>query len=193
MKKNLLIGLVILINIFIASCSKNNINTQQTGKVLVTFDSGQITISDIDDFKKYREDNLSDKQALEMLIEVEILYKEAKTQEITVTLEEAQLESERIKNELKQYGTEQDKKVIEDIIKELNISESEYWSNYYPKQVIKQMTYGKIRRPIIDKIHADIVENHSDWTKLEIKNGVNEDYSKVIDDLKVKYNIKYVG
>lgn len=193
MKRIVFSGLLILLIIFTVACEKDTVTVEQTGKTLATFDGGKITTGDVDNFKNYRQDNLPDKQALEMIIERELLYKEAQAQCLTATLKETRAESDRAKNTLEQYETEQNKKMFQDEIKKLNISESEYWNNYYPKQLIKPLTVGKMKNSFKNKIYKDIINNHSDWGQPEIEKGSKEAYDKAINDLKSKYNLKYVN
>jgi Skp family chaperone for outer membrane proteins len=192
-KKIIFLGLLILLIIFSVACEKNKLNAEQPGKTLATFDGGKITTVDLDNFKKYRQDSLSDKQALEMIIEREFLYKEAQSLGITVSLKEAQAESEKAKSAIEQYGTEQDKRMIQDEIKKLDISESKYWNDHHPKQLIKPLTCEKMRKSIQDKIYADIIRNYSNWGQPEIEKGSKGAYDKAISDLKSKYNIQYVN
>lgn len=192
-KKVIPLRIIILLFIFTMGCNQDSISDKHTGNTLVTFDGDKITSGDVENFKKYRQDNLFDKQALEMIIERELLYKEAQEQDMVATLKETRLISDKEKAMFEQYGTEKDKKEIQGIIKELKISEKEYWNNYVPRQHRKLLTIEKMKESIKDKIYADIIKNHSDWGQSEIEKGFNESYSKVINDLKSKYNLQYVS
>jgi hypothetical protein len=194
MKKKIIpLGLMILLFIFSLGCTQSYISDEQIGKTFVTFDGGKVTSGDIENFKKYRQDNLSDKQALEMIIERELLYKEAQAQGMTATLEDARVESDKVKSTFDQYGTEQDKKVIQDTTKELKISEKEYWNNYHPKGLLKTLSIGKVSKSIKDKIYSDIMKKHSNLGQAKIEREFKESYEKVINDLKSKYNLQYVS
>jgi t-SNARE complex subunit (syntaxin) len=176
-------------------CNKDIIlvTEMHTGNALVTFDGGKITSGDLVNYKKHKNSVLSDKQALEMMIERELLYKEAQAQDLTATSKEAKAESDKQKSMYKQFSTEEEKKEFEDILKELNISEKEYWNDYSPKSYRKTITIAKMKKSIEDKIYDDIIKNHSDWGQAEIKKGFEESYSKAINDLKSKFNLKYVN
>lgn len=186
------LSLIILLSILVTGCKKDItlISEGHAGKTLVTFDGSKITSGDIDNFKKSRQDNITDKQALEMMIEKELLYKEAQSQGLTATLKEAKEESNRQKNMYKQYATEEQKKELQDILKELNITEKEYWNDYSPKAFRKSITIARMKKSVEGKIHTDILKNHSDWGQAEIKKGLEESYSNAINDLKPKFNLK---
>ena len=194
-KKAISLSLIVLLLILVTGCKKDIVlvSERHTGKTLVTFDGSKITSGDIENFKKNRQDNISDKQALEMVIEKELLYKEAQAQGLIATLKEAKAESNRQKNMREQYATEEEKKEFQDILKELNISEKEYWNDYSPKAFRKSITIASMKKSIEDKIYADIIKNHSDWGQAEIKKGFEEFYNKAINDLKSKLNLKYVN
>ena len=194
-KKAISLSLIILLFILAVGCKKDIplVSERHTGKTLVTFDGGKISLGDLASYKKYKNSTLSDEQALEMMVVNELLYKEAQSQGLTATLKEAKEESDKQKSTYEQYGTEHDKKELQDILKELNISEKEYWNDYCPKVYGKQITIAKMKKSIEDKIYADIIKNHSDWGQAEIKKGFEESYSKAINDLKSKFNLKYIN
>jgi t-SNARE complex subunit (syntaxin) len=189
------LGLITLFFIFAVGCKKDSIlySERHAGNTLVTFDGGKITSGDLENYKKHKNSALSDKQALEMMIEKDLLYKEAQAQNLTATLKEAKAESDKQKSMYEQYGTEQEKKEFQDILKELNISEKEYWNDYSPKAYRKQITIARMEKSIKDKIYADIIKKHSNWGQAEIKKGFDESYSRAINDLKTKYNLQYVS
>ena len=194
-KKAISLSLILLILILAIGCNKDIIlvTEKHTGNVLVTFDEGKITSGDLVNYKKHKNRALSDKQALEMMIEREILCKEARAQDLTATSKEAKAESDKQKGMYEQFGTEEEKKDFQDILKELNISEKEYWNGYSPKSYRKEITITKMKKSIEDKIYDDIIKNHSDWGQAEIKKGFEESYSKAINELKSKFNLKYVN
>lgn len=192
-KKANLFALIIMLLLFAVGCRKDiiQLSERHTGNTLVTFDGGKITSGDLANYKKYKNNTLSDKQALEMMIERGLLYKEAQTKGLTASLKEAKAESDKEKNMFEQYGTEEDKEKFQDILKELNISEKEYWNNYITKVNRKNLTIAKMKKSIEDKIYNDIIKNHSDWGQAEIKKDFEGSYSKAINDLKSKFNLKY--
>lgn len=189
------LGFIMLLFILIVGCKQDStlFSEKHTGNTLVTFDGGKITSGDLANFLKYRQDSMSDNQALEMIIERELLYKEAQAQGLTATLKEAKAESDKQKSTYEQYGTEQDKKELQAVLNELNISEKEYWNNYSPKAYRKSITIASMKKSVKDKIYADVIENHSDWGQTEIEKEFDESYSKAINDLKTKYNLQYAG
>lgn len=194
-KKTISLGLILLLLILAIGCNKDIIliTERHTGNTLVTFDGSKITSGDLANYKKHKNSALSDEQALEMMIESELLYKEAQAQDLTATSKEVKAESDKQKSMYEQFGTEEEKKEFQNILKELNISEKEYWKAYIPKAYRKTIAIAKMKNSIENKINEDIINNHSNWGQAEIKKGFEESYSKAINDLKSKFNLKYVN
>lgn len=57
-----------------------------------------------------------------------------------------------------------------------------------------ELTNG-VSVPIVLYIETkgDKIKNHSDWGQTEIKKGFEESYSNAINDLKSKFNLKYIN
>lgn len=182
---------IVFILLLAMGCSQVRTSGVLKGSVLAAFNGGNITAADVKNFKRYRKDNLTDKQALEILIERELLYKEALRQGKAVSIKEAQAEADKARTLLERYGTVKDRKAVQDEILKLKITEDKYWNEYYPKRLIKPMSTAKMKHEIKNEIYSDIIKSHGDWGQSEIKKQADEDYIKAINDLKARYDLRY--
>ncbi|WP_315120555.1 hypothetical protein [uncultured Clostridium sp.] len=183
--------LIILLSSFLSSCTQKEYTVEQVGEVVATMDEGKITTGDIKDFKKYRLDDISNQQALEMIIENELLYREAKSKKILITIDEAKTEAEKLRVSFEENSSEEDKKILQDEINKLGITLDKYWNEYCPKLLMKSMSIGKMRNSIKTDFYNYVDSNHPTWGKAEIEEDYNKNYELIIEDLKKKYNVKY--
>lgn len=150
-----------------------------------------ISVKDVESFRNMTDKTLTDKQAVDILIERSILFQESQNQGISVSLQEAKEYSKEQRKIIETSGGEQAREVMNDAAKRLKVSYEKYWDEYAPKGYMRALSEAKMKRKIEDEIQSDLVKNHPDLSPEDTKKMFDKMYNDRINELKVKYTIKY--
>lgn len=150
-----------------------------------------ITIKDIEVYKKMKDDSLSDKQAVDMLVEKNILYQEAVNESIDVSLQDAKEYAQEQRKIIETTGGEESKKVIDELIQKIGVSYDEYWEDYAPRGYMRTLSETNMKKRLNDDIREELLKESPGLSGDEMVKAINEKYNGKIDELKLKYSVKY--
>lgn len=150
-----------------------------------------ITIKDIEVYKKIKDDSLSDKQVVDMLVEKNILYQEAVNESIDISLQDAKEYAQEQRKIIETTGGEESKKVIDELIQKIGVSYDEYWENYAPRGYMRTLSETNMKKRLNDDIREDLLKESPGLSGDEMVKAINEKYNGKIDELKLKYSVKY--
>ncbi|MDI6619716.1 MAG: hypothetical protein QME45_13865 [Clostridiales bacterium] len=150
-----------------------------------------ITVNGVQSFKQERADKMTDRQALDIIIERSLLFQEAQRQGIAMTLSEAKEYARGQRNILEENNSKETKKSIMDLIKRLNITYNRYWSDYAPKGYMKAVSESRMKEKFMDEILRGITEKYPSWGDKQIEDEAKTAYNKKISELKKQYKVKY--
>lgn len=149
-----------------------------------------ILVKDIQSFKQNRSDNITDREALDILVERDLLFQEAEKQGLALSLQEAK-EYAKEQREIIESSGQDGKKVIDDIISKLGVSYEKYWDEEAPKGYMRAISQSNMKNSIRDEIRDEIQKNHPDLSDEEVQKIFDEMYREKIEELKIKYQVKY--
>ncbi|HBM79368.1 MAG TPA: hypothetical protein DD426_00785 [Clostridiaceae bacterium] len=150
-----------------------------------------ITVNGVQSFKQERVDKMTDRQALDIIIERSLLFQEAQRQGIAMTLSEAKEYARDQRNILEENNSKETKKSIMDLTKRLNITYNRYWSDYAPKGYMKAVSESRMKEKFMDEILRGITEKYPSWGDKQIEDEAKTAYNKKISELKKQYKVKY--
>lgn len=149
-----------------------------------------ILMKDIQAFRQSRSDNLTDRQALDILVERDLLFQEAEKQGLALSLQEAKEYAKEQRKIIESSGQDE-KKVIDNIIRKLGVSYEKYWEEEAPKGYMRAISQSNMKNSIRDEIRDDILKNHPGLSNEEVQKIFDEMYREKIEELKTKYEVKY--
>lgn len=150
-----------------------------------------ITVNGVQSFKQEKADKMTDRQALDIIIERSLLFQEAQRQGIAMTLSEAKEYARGQRNILEENNSKETKKSIMDLTKRLNITYNRYWSDYAPKGYMKAVSESRMKEKFMDEILRGITEKYPSWGDKQIEDEAKTAYNKKISELKKQYKVKY--
>jgi len=146
----------------------------------------KVTFGEMRVFKQNRNEYISDKQALDLLIEREVLFEEAKTLNVTVSPEDVKQEVHRAKMDFVTSGSEEEEEMLHEQIKILGLSYDQYWDEYLPQSYAKLKTMVRMKKVIRDQI-----EESNNMSSEKMKKEYDKLYQEKIEELKQKYGVEY--
>lgn len=125
-------------------------------KTLAKVGDSKITTTDVEFFKKFSGELLSDDQILNVLIEKEVLFQEAKKSGILDKAKaEGEKETKKVKENAKDSAINYAKDKADEFLKSAGISENKYWNyvqDYLTKNVAADLEKKKLDKSKIEEL-----------------------------------------
>lgn len=163
----------------------NELMNSNEYNVLARINDSEITVNDLEQAKIFRQDNISDIELLDILIDEEILEYEAQKRSIEVSDQEVKELVEYTRSFIESDKSEKEK--IELVCEKLELTEDEYWNEYVTNEYKNMLRVNKVRQQLIQ----EYLDSNEDKVKTYSENEDNYlILQERIDELKSNYNIE---
>lgn len=135
--------------LLISSCfkSKDKVIIKDNSKVLATVNGKSITQLNVDIARKTS--TFSEKEMIEKIIDDELLLTMADKLKVNASDDEAESEMKKQRSLIEKADNKSEiKETINDIIKQLGITEEEYWNSYVIGGYKRALIIGKVRKKL---------------------------------------------